>query len=148
MTRWRCQQASDLVYVEQAFELAVAGMPAQVIGNTKLHALFTTGVSNGDGVVKRCRHGFFQQHMLAGLPASVVERARVVLDMLEKGEREGGGASKIMIDDLPLFAAAPAPTPGPAKSPLQDMLNDIHPDDLTPRAALDWIYKLKDASKN
>ncbi len=42
---------------------------------------------------------------LAGLPASVVERARGMLDRLEEGELEGGRATA-MIDDLPLFAAA------------------------------------------
>ena len=31
---------------------------------------------------------------LAGLPAAVVERARVVLEALEKGEREGGGKAQ------------------------------------------------------
>ncbi len=40
---------------------------------------------------------------LAGLPASVVERARVVLEQLEKGEREGGKRQLALIDDLPLF---------------------------------------------
>ena len=40
---------------------------------------------------------------LAGLPDAVVARARVVLDALEKGEREGGTAQKALIDDLPLF---------------------------------------------
>ena len=43
---------------------------------------------------------------LAGLPTAVIERAKVVLEALEKGDREGGGASKALIDDLPLFRAA------------------------------------------
>lgn len=89
-----------------------------------------------------------QVAQLAGLPASVVDRARDVLDMLEKGSREGAGA-KIQIDDLPLFAAAP--TPQPAKpagpSPVETLLDEIFPDDLTPREALDALYKLKEALK-
>ena len=48
---------------------------------------------------------------LAGLPQVVVERARVVLEALEKGEREGGAARKAIVDDLPLFSATPAPAP-------------------------------------
>ena len=47
-----------------------------------------------------------QVAQLAGLPAAVVARARVVLEALEKGEREGGATQKALIDDLPLFAAA------------------------------------------
>lgn len=87
-----------------------------------------------------------QVAQLAGLPTSVVERARVVLDSLEKTDREGGSKQKALIDDLPLFAATP--TPPPAKpSPVQDMLSDIHPDELTPRQALDLLYKLKTAAK-
>ena len=46
---------------------------------------------------------------LAGLPAAVVERARVVLEALEKGEREGGGKARALVDDLPLFAVAARP---------------------------------------
>ncbi len=51
-----------------------------------------------------------QVAQLAGLPPVVVERARIVLEALEKGEREGSG-QKALIDDLPLFAATPAPAP-------------------------------------
>ena len=88
-----------------------------------------------------------QVAQLAGLPQSVVERARVVLDALEKGEREGKAQPKALIDDLPLFsavAAAPAPAPVQA-SPVDDMLADIHPDNLSPKEALDLVYRLKDA---
>jgi DNA mismatch repair protein MutS len=89
-----------------------------------------------------------QVAQLAGLPASVVDRARVVLDQLEKTEREGG-KQKALIDDLPLFSAAPpTPPPAPKASPVTDMLDDILPDELTPREALDLIYKLKEAAKS
>ncbi|TYB77933.1 DNA mismatch repair protein MutS [Maritimibacter fusiformis] len=86
---------------------------------------------------------------LAGLPASVVERARVVLEALEQGEREGGGAQKALIDDLPLFSAAVSAAP-PAKagpSPAEEKLAGVHPDELTPKQALDLIYVLKDLSR-
>ncbi|MEY8803171.1 DNA mismatch repair protein MutS [Leisingera sp. XS_AS12] len=88
-----------------------------------------------------------QVAQLAGLPASVVARARDVLDMLEKGSREGGG--KVQIDDLPLFAAAPPPQPKPsaAPSPVLELLDGIHPDDLSPREALEALYKLKEAAR-
>ncbi|WP_249138832.1 DNA mismatch repair protein MutS [Actibacterium sp. MT2.3-13A] len=87
---------------------------------------------------------------LAGLPHAVVERARVVLDALEKGEREGGNAQKALIDDLPLFSAVPAAAPAPAAAPsaLSEKLAAVHPDELTPRQALDLIYELKEAARN
>ena len=80
---------------------------------------------------------------LAGLPAPVIDRAQVVLDALEKGEREGGDR-KAVIDDLPLFSMTPAPAPRPTKpSEVEATLRDIHPDELTAREALNLIYELK-----
>lgn len=83
---------------------------------------------------------------LAGLPAAVVERARVVLEALEKGDREGGTRRHALIDDLPLFAAMPAPAPprphkGP--SPIEEQLKALHPDEMTPLQALAALYDLK-----
>ncbi|MEO1640772.1 MAG: DNA mismatch repair protein MutS [Pseudomonadota bacterium] len=84
---------------------------------------------------------------LAGLPPVVVERARVVLEALEKGEREGGASRQAVIDDLPLFAATPSPQAAkPQKSEVEDRLRDILPDDLTPKEALGLIYELKELS--
>ena len=81
---------------------------------------------------------------LAGLPETVVARARLVLDALEKGEREGGAKKQAIIDDLPLFsrAAAPAPPP-PAKSEVEEQLRALHPDEMTPREALEALYRLR-----
>lgn len=90
-----------------------------------------------------------QVAQLAGLPPAVIARARVVLDALESGEREGGATQKTLIDDLPLFSAAPAPLPTKTeKSPALEMLETVHPDELSPREALNLIYKLKDAAKS
>jgi DNA mismatch repair protein MutS len=90
-----------------------------------------------------------QVAQLAGLPPAVVARARVVLDALEKGDREGGGKPKALIDDLPLFAATPAaPPPAPAKpSEVEATLAAIHPDDLSPREALQILYELKEKAR-
>ncbi|MEM6656944.1 MAG: DNA mismatch repair protein MutS [Pseudomonadota bacterium] len=89
-----------------------------------------------------------QVAQLAGLPASVVDRARVVLDQLEKTEREGV-RQKTLIDDLPLFSAAPAPAPPKARnSAVTDILDGVLPDELSPRDALDLIYRLKEAAKS
>ena len=79
---------------------------------------------------------------LAGLPKSVVERAKVVLEALEKGEREG--KQKAVIDDLPLFSVTPTPVPQKtAPSEVEARLKDVMPDDLSPKDALDLIYELR-----
>lgn len=81
---------------------------------------------------------------LAGLPDIVVARAKVVLEALEKGEREGGAGRKAVIDDLPLFSVKAAPAPQPVKlSGVEDRLRDVLPDDLTPKDALALIYELR-----
>ncbi|MCW1951175.1 MAG: DNA mismatch repair protein MutS [Octadecabacter sp.] len=79
---------------------------------------------------------------LAGLPPKVVARAKVVLEALEKGEREG--KQKAVIDDLPLFNATPAPAPQKtAPSEVEARLKAVLPDDLSPKEALDLIYELR-----
>ena len=53
-----------------------------------------------------------------------------------------------MIDDLPLFAAVPAEPWKPVAdgpSPWEDLLDATNPDDLTPREALEVLYRLKAA---
>ena len=64
--------------------------------------------------------------------------------MLEEGKQAGRKANAL--DELPLFAASLAQAAEPSgsgKSVLDDAVDDINPDDLTPRAALDLIYQLK-----
>ena len=83
---------------------------------------------------------------LAGLPASVVTRAGAILKSLEKSQ--GGRSARARIDDLPLFATlSPPPPPEPASEPPEDklalLLDAIDPDALTPREALEALYRLK-----
>jgi len=79
----------------------------------------------------------------------VIARAIVVLEALEKGERERSG-QKAMIDELPLFSATPASTSVVASGPseLEQALADIHPDDLRPIEALQLLYKLKELKRD
>jgi DNA mismatch repair protein MutS len=81
---------------------------------------------------------------LAGLPGDVVGRAREVLTLLEKTDsrknaRNGG------LDELPLFAVSRTTdrTEPKAPTPLEKALDELQPDELAPRAALDAIYRLK-----
>ncbi len=82
---------------------------------------------------------------LAGLPQVVIERAKVVLQALEAGERQGAG-QKAVIDDLPLFRAAPAQVPRVVarQSAVEDRLKELLPDELSPKEALALIYELRD----
>ncbi|KAF0231710.1 MAG: DNA mismatch repair protein [Beijerinckiaceae bacterium] len=79
---------------------------------------------------------------LAGLPASVVKRAGAILSELERADRASPMAR--MVDDLPLFRSAGAAEPAPvANDDLREALTAIHPDEMSPREALDALYALK-----
>ncbi len=84
---------------------------------------------------------------LAGLPKAAVARAETVLASLEQGEQ--AGALTRLADDLPLFAAtaAKAAEPEARESAVEAALGEVNPDDLSPREALELLYRLKDLSK-
>jgi DNA mismatch repair protein MutS len=76
---------------------------------------------------------------LAGLPAAAVKRAEAVLKKLEA---KGSGGKKL--EELPLFAALaepPAHAPGVTRE-VERLLAGIDPDTLTPKEALDLVYRL------
>jgi len=75
---------------------------------------------------------------LAGLPDAVISRAEEVLATLEKGEQ--ASALTGLAEDLPLFAARPS---GPRSSPVEEALNNLDPDRLSPREALEELYRLR-----
>jgi DNA mismatch repair protein MutS len=77
---------------------------------------------------------------LAGLPNAVVKRAQTLLAEFEAGDRR---KTVKPIADLPLFAAAPPPPPAPATSEVEEALDAIDPDELSPRDAQAALYKLK-----
>jgi DNA mismatch repair protein MutS len=82
---------------------------------------------------------------LAGLPPAVITRAEAVLRALEEGRE--GHKPLARIDDLPLFSAL-RPDSAPARSnAIEERLAAIAPDSLTPRAALELIYELKQLLK-
>ncbi|WP_291848169.1 DNA mismatch repair protein MutS [Bradyrhizobium sp.] len=82
---------------------------------------------------------------LAGLPPAVIARAKSVLAKLEAQDR--GQTARALADDLPLFAvpsraAAEAAPPGPAEI-LMEAVKALHPDEMSPREALEALYALK-----
>ena len=80
---------------------------------------------------------------LAGLPASVIERAKEVL--ARRWNRTSELAPK-GFEDLPLFAAPARPSqdaPQTLEDRLVAALAALNPDDLSPREAMDALYRLK-----
>jgi len=78
---------------------------------------------------------------LAGVPAAVVARAREVLDRLESEAVSHAG-----LEDLPLFALAlPNPRAPPGPTPLETALAALDLDGMSPREAMDALYRLKAA---
>src|SRR6478752_5719082 len=82
---------------------------------------------------------------LAGLPPAVIARAKSVLAKLEAQDR--GQTARALVDDLPLFAvppraAAEAAPPSEAEL-LMEAVKALHPDEMSPREALEALYALK-----
>jgi DNA mismatch repair protein MutS len=73
---------------------------------------------------------------LAGVPKTVIRQARKYLELLEESAVSRGGQ-----DDL--FAKTKAPEPEPPADPLRDELGRVNPDELSPREALELLYRLK-----
>jgi DNA mismatch repair protein MutS len=71
---------------------------------------------------------------LAGVPGAVIRAARRYLQDLEHRSLQRDGHAD-------LFAAPPAPEP--ERHPALDLLETVDPDVLTPRDALELLYKLK-----
>ena len=82
---------------------------------------------------------------LAGLPPPVIARAKAVLAKLEAQDR--GQTARALADDLPLFAvpsrAAAEPAPPSEAEQLIETLKAMHPDEMSPREALEALYRLK-----
>jgi DNA mismatch repair protein MutS len=76
---------------------------------------------------------------LAGVPAGVIERAKARLRELEEAalRHAGQGAGGMQLSLFP-----PEPDPAP-EHPVCEELRGLDPDGLTPRGALDLLYRLK-----
>ena len=80
---------------------------------------------------------------LAGVPKPVIAQARRHLNRLENE------AASAQSPQMGLFSASPQNNNSdPETDPLRDLIEDIDPDDLSPREALDWLYRIKKASVN
>ncbi len=85
---------------------------------------------------------------LAGLPPAVIARAEAVLERLERGESSSTPVQ--LAEDLPLFAAARKEplSEAPAERPaVLDRLAALDPDSLSPREALELLYRLQSEAR-
>jgi DNA mismatch repair protein MutS len=144
---WACAEALHdhnrcrALFATHYHELAQLEARLQHVGNLSMRAREWNGElvflhEAGPGAADKS-YGV-QVAKLAGVPASVVARAREVLDRLE------GAGNPAKLEDLPLFAAvreAPAPPPQPSKA--EAALASLDPDGLSPREALEALYRLK-----
>ena len=78
---------------------------------------------------------------LAGMPPTTVARAKAVLAKLEAGRQKTGGLAA-GLDDLPLFAAT-LPAEEEQGDAVRREVEALDVDALTPREALDTLYRLK-----
>jgi DNA mismatch repair protein MutS len=79
-----------------------------------------------------------QVAQLAGVPVAVISEARRYLEQLEF-ERDRQRTAAGSLPQLPLFGA----TASAASDPLRAALADLDPDTLSPKAALETLYRLK-----
>ncbi len=84
---------------------------------------------------------------LAGLPKSVITRAGQVLKKLEADKQKQSVDS--LENDLPLFAFVQnEEKEEKSKSPIEEVIDSIEPNDISAREALDIIYELKTLRRN
>jgi len=127
------------LFATHYFELT--HLPEQLEGVFNVHL---KAVEHGDSIVflhavedgPASQSYGLQVAALAGVPANVLKQARRQLEHLEQGSGDS--------PQLGLFSAPAAPRAEPEREdPLREALEDAEPDQMTPREALDLLYKLK-----
>ena len=133
------------LFATHYFELTTLALEVEGCANVHLDAtehgetiVFLHAVKDGPAN----RSYGLQVAQLAGVPLQVIGAARKFLETLES-ERDrqraaGNGAAAASQSELPLFTAARE-----ADDPLRAALSAIDPDGLTPRAALEELYRLR-----
>jgi len=135
------------LFATHYFELT--SLAAEVDGCANVHLDAT---EHGDGIVflhavkegPANRSYGLQVAQLAGVPREVIAQARHYLEALEsQRDRHGGGLNGSAQRELPLFALeSPPPQPAPP-DPVRAALEALNPDELSPKAALETLYSLR-----
>ena len=94
-------------------------------------------------VKKGCAEGSYGIYVakLAGLPSVALSRAEQVLTRLEQGDSTKMSAKDI-VNDLPLFNDEGSVVEV-KPSEVEEVLGSVNVDDMAPRDALDFVYRLK-----
>ncbi|WP_411286719.1 DNA mismatch repair protein MutS, partial [Phenylobacterium sp.] len=144
---WACAEALHetnrcrALFATHYHELAVLEGRLAFVGNLSLRAKEWNGDliflhEAGPGPADRS-YGV-QVAKLAGVPSAVVARAR---DVLQRLEREAGAPTRL--DDLPLFAATAPAAERAGPSPIDEAVRFLDLDGMSPREAMDALYRLK-----
>ena len=128
------------LFATHYFELTT--LPDEYAGIANVHL---DAIEHGDSIVflHSVKDGPANQSyglqvaQLAGVPRSVIKRARRRLQELEQQASEQAPTNQ-----LSLFADMPQ-----ADDPLHNMMDAVDPNELTPRAALEMLYKLKETAE-
>jgi DNA mismatch repair protein MutS len=142
---------SFTLFATHYFELTTLATEIDGCANVHLDA-----TEHGDGIVflhsvkdgPASRSYGLQVAQLAGVPREVIGQARQYLEALEsqrdRAEGNGsGGRRRSAQKELPLFAAPPPRAEPLAPDEVRVALQALNPDELSPRAALDALYKLR-----
>jgi len=143
------------LFATHYFELTTLSEAHPGIANVHLNA-----VEHGDTIVfmHAVREGPASQSYglqvarLAGVPTAVIERARTRLRELEDDAQRHTEREADQLSLFPLESPAPTPTPAPtsttpAAPPALEALRELDPDGLSPREALEAIYRLKELAE-
>jgi DNA mismatch repair protein MutS len=142
---WACaeqlaqQVRAFTLFATHYFELTTLPESLDMVTNVHLDA-----VEHGDGIVfmHAVKEGPANQSYglqvaaLAGVPNTVISRAKERLLQLEN-QSANAAATQPVAEQFSLFAPAD-------DSPALDALKDINPDELSPREALEALYRLRD----
>ncbi|MET0118866.1 MAG: DNA mismatch repair protein MutS [Sedimenticola sp.] len=135
------------LFATHYFELTT--LPEEYPGIANVHL---DAVEHGDSIVflHAVREGPANQSYglqvaaLAGVPKPIIERARLRLGELEQSAHRH---TEQQADQLSLFAPEPAAEKVTVPCALEEAVESIDPDELTPRQALDELYRLKKLSE-
>ncbi|MET0092613.1 MAG: DNA mismatch repair protein MutS [Sedimenticola sp.] len=135
------------LFATHYFELTT--LPEEYPGIANVHL---DAVEHGDSIVflHAVREGPANQSYglqvaaLAGVPKPIIERARLRLGELEQSAHRH---TEQQADQLSLFAPEPAAEKVTVPCALEEAMESIDPDELTPRQALDELYRLKKLSE-
>jgi len=127
------------LFATHYFELTRLALEHRTVANIHLDAVehketvvFLHAVEEGPA----SRSYGLQVAALAGVPRPVIRQAKKYLETLEQRSLQQGGQEDLFLHPAP-------PEPEPATDPLREAMQQLNPDDISPREALELLYRLK-----